>query len=182
MKKSASGQFPVLLKSHSQLPSRPLQRVPSLGEAAWRCGSYWSNSGLSNSTLKPPRSNSHLSASLPMPAPHSIYDDLKPARLEKSFYSNIATTEEAEVTHTNLSMMNVHSTSYDPVTHVVRRQPGPRQTKSLKGVGYAYHKHMRSAGGNQGFIQAFERNPKAFYRRSGEFSRFEELVVKSRAR
>jgi hypothetical protein len=117
-----------------------------------------------------------------MPAPHSIYDDLKPAKLKKGFYSNTVTTEEAEITHTNLSMMNTHSTDYDPVTHVARAQHGPRQTKSLKGVGYAYHKHMRSVGGNQGFVEAFERNPKAFYRRSGEFSRFEELLVRSRAK
>lgn len=79
-------------------------------------------------------------------------------------------------------MMNIHSTNYDPITNVVRKPVGLRQTRTLKGVGYAYHKHMISMGANQGFEAALDRNPKEFHRNSGEFSKYKELLVRSRAK
>ena len=181
MKRSDGKPLPAVTKSHPLLPqsSSSLAVYPRLGEAAWRIGRYRTNSGLSNAPYNKRKPKGRDNTSLLLGNRANIYDSLRPLPNTKQFYSNIGTEAEVELSHTSTSFINYQSTDYDPITNVVMRPVGPRTTKAVKGIGFARHKHMLSLGTNQNFVETFERNPKVFFRRSGEFSKYKELLVKS---
>ena len=160
---------------------------PATPSIPWQVGKYQSNSGTQNA-LKPAkpvpsfhtgRSHSSMPSSWPVwPLQFSNPQAPQASQRPASFNSN----SESQ-TNSNLpsqrSKINYQCSDYDLISHTKREQAVPASVTRQKGLGQVFDALKPS---RQEFFDEYQksilREPKIFYKKVGEFSKFQDNCVR----
>ena len=131
---------------------------------AWKTGKYYSNSGMHNAAK--PRSHMHGFSSKARQV-EKIEIDTK----NTTFRSNFASDTNWSPANTATSMINYSHGDYNPITQEKVKRVSTARANRRKGLS-EFHDltRLNNKFGTVKYQEAFTTNPRAFFRRSGEFS------------
>ena len=151
----------------------------------WRQPHYYSNSGLFNAMPAPARTPRtqlpHISSSRSL---QTLIDgqtsDMKGPKQSPPFTVSYESKQQADLELSKVSTINFQRTHFNPITHVEMRPPGPMTANRLKSVAQFVDK-ARSFNPHttQEFVRTASCSARAFHRASGQFTRYNDLCVRS---
>jgi len=148
----------------------------------WKSAQYRSNSGIRNSLLFPHPSGpaAHPSASLPFITSRSSSDLAAPAKPIKTFTVSYESASYNPPCLPRVTMMNHQNTHYDPITHVEVHRSTNFTANRLRSISH-FADQTRNFVSNsiEKYKETVQQQPKAFNRRSGQFTRYSELCLMS---
>jgi hypothetical protein len=136
------------------------------GPPAWRTGRYHSNSGIGN-----------------LLRPHPQVLPTESPKAGKPFHHNSELREAALSVLDNYpyrSLRTECSVPYDPVFHTIKSPAQPTTRLRIKGFGEQLDRRVLSTDTRE-YVEALKANPQVFYRRSGEFTSFNDACRRVQA-
>ena len=148
----------------------------------WKSAKYRSNSGLRNSLHfpHPPVTTCHPSATLPFITSRSSSDLINQSKPTETFTVSYESASYKAPSLPLVTMMNHQNTHYDPITHVEVHRNTNLTANRLRSIGH-FADQTRGFVSNsiEKYREMVQKQPKAFNRRSGQFTLYSELCLKS---
>ena len=132
--------------------------------AAWKTGRYYSNSGMQNASRPRADVSGYVRRSAKV---EKIEVDVN----NTTFRSNFPSETNWSPANTSTSMINYSTANYNPLNHSKIKRVSTANANRRKGLS-EYHDltRLNNKFPTKVYKEAIETNPRAFFRRSGEFS------------
>ena len=158
------------------------QRKLSSSWQDWKSAKYRSNSGIRNSLIFPHPTipTVHPNASLPFITSRSSSDLISPSKPTDTFTVSYESASYKPPILPLVTMINHQNTHYDPITHVEVHRNTNLTTNRLRSIGhFADETRDFVSHSIEKYRETVQKQPKAFNRRVGQFSRYSELCLMS---